>query len=257
MSSSDSVEESGGHCRSCIGIWRQDPLRVQRSSTKKSKACRSMPFEDRLADCASWSGFPGLLLVGFLYRSGRCRMFFRVCREGIAPSSARRAAISPVRDGCMSVTQIGFVPIGSDPTDHVPNPGWISPSSLFSVPAEEIQAYPFPSGGVRYPRRVSLPSPPSPGVSPLRILPNPSYAFEDRIPQSAPQAGISSCSTLPLSLSLSHDGVDREREGGRGREGLDGVRWSEAEKRERDPPFIHIHCHQRRTRWCCRRTAAT
>lgn len=133
---------------------------------------------------------------------GRCRSFFRLGRERIAPSSARRATMSSLREGSTSLNQDGLVPVGWDPTDRVPNRSRRSRSFLSSVPAEEIQAYPVPSGGVRYPRRASLPSPPIPPSLPLHYLPNRPRAFEDRVPQSAPRAGISSPS-LPPSRSLS------------------------------------------------------
>lgn len=76
ISSSDSVEESGRRCRSCLRIWREDPLRVQIASTQKSKAYRSTSFEDRLPDGESWRGFAGLLLVGIMYRSGSLPIVF-------------------------------------------------------------------------------------------------------------------------------------------------------------------------------------
>ena len=132
---------------------------------------------------------------------GRCCSFFRLGRERIAPSSARRATISSLREGSTSGKQGGFVPVGWDPTDRVPNRSRRSRSLVSSVPAEEIQAYPVPSGGVRYPRRASLPSPPISPSLPFHSLPNRPHAFEDRVSQSAPQAGISSSPSFPLVLS--------------------------------------------------------
>lgn len=146
---------------------------------------------------------------------GRCRSFFRLGRERIAPSSARRATMSSLREGSTSLNQDGLVPVGWDPTDRVPNRSRRSRSFLSSVPAEEIQAYPVPSGGVRYPRRASLPSPPIPPSLPLHYLPNRPRAFEDRVPQSAPRAWISSSPSLPLVLSHPLPRVVGERDRGK------------------------------------------